>query len=341
MLTILAAVFVFGVLVTVHEFGHFITAKLTGMRVDEFAIGFGPKLYQQKDGDTLYSLRAIPLGGYNKIAGMDPDDPPEPGTFKSKPIPSRMLVILAGALMNFLLGFLIVLILTLPQTQGTEPVIQGFADGFPSQGESMLMKGDRILSIDGYRVLLTSDVTTGLSLGTDTSYDIVVQRNGEKKELHDVKLEPAEYDGVQRYGVDFTVKQLTVVDKVKNAVYRSYDYARLVWISLKQLVSGQVGIDQMSGPVGVTDVLVQTAQSSMTSFFLLIAFISINLGVMNLLPLPALDGGRLLFVLIELIARKPVPRKYEGYIHFGGFAILMLLMVYVTWQDILRLLGVA
>ena len=107
MLTILAAVFVFGVLVTVHEFGHFITAKLTGMRVDEFAIGFGPKLYQQKDGDTLYSLRAIPLGGYNKIAGMDPDDPPEPGTFKSKPIPSRMLVILAGALMNFLLPIII------------------------------------------------------------------------------------------------------------------------------------------------------------------------------------------------------------------------------------------
>ena len=243
--------------------------------------------------------------------------------------------------MNFLLGFLFVLILVLPQTEGTEPVIQGFADGFPSQGESMLMKGDRILSIDGYRVLLTSDVTTGLSLGTDTSYDIVVQRNGEKKELHDVKLEPAEYNGVQRYGVDFTVKQLTVVDKVKNAVYRSYDYARLVWISLKPLVSGQVGIDQMSGPVGVTDVLVQTAQSSMTSFFLLIAFISINLGVMNLLPLPALDGGRLLFVLIELIARRPVPRKYEGYIHFGGFAILMLLMVYVTWQDILRLLGAA
>ena len=122
---------------------------------------------------------------------------------------------------------------------------------------------------------------------------------------------------------------------------RWYDYARLVWMGLKQLVGGQVGIDQMSGPVGVTDVLVQTAQSSMTSFFLLIAFISINLGVMNLLPLPALDGGRLLFVLIELIARRPVPRKYEGYIHFGGFAILMLLMVYVTWQDILRLLGAA
>lgn len=220
----------------------------------------------------------------------------QPGTLAGAPIGWRALILAAGALMNFLLGFLIVLILVLPQTEGTEPVIQGFADGFPSQGESMLMKGDRILSIDGYRVLLTSDVTTGLSLGTDTSYDIVVQRNGEKKELHDVKLEPAEYDGVQRYGVDFTVKQLTVVDKVKNAVYRSYDYARLVWISLKQLVSGQVGIDQMSGPVGVTDVLVQTAQSSMTSFFLLIAFISINLGVMNLLPLPHWTAGRLLFV---------------------------------------------
>ena len=134
---------------------------------------------------------------------------------------------------------------------------------------------------------------------------------------------------------------LSLGDKIQNAVYRSYDYARLVWISLGQLLTGKVGINQLSGPVGVTDVLAQTAQSSMVSFFLLIAFISINLGVMNLLPLPALDGGRLLFVLIELIARKPVPRKYEGYIHFGGLAALMLLMLYVTWQDILRLMGAA
>ena len=134
---------------------------------------------------------------------------------------------------------------------------------------------------------------------------------------------------------------LSLGDKIQNAVYRSYDYARLVWISLGQLLTGKVGINQLSGPVGVADVLAQTAQSSMVSFFLLIAFISINLGVMNLLPLPALDGGRLLFVLIELIARKPVPRKYEGYIHFGGLAALMLLMLYVTWQDILRLMGAA
>ena len=339
-LTVILAILAFGCLVIVHEFGHFMAAKAAGVHVLEFWVGMGPSFAHKKIGETNFKLCILPFGGACVMEGEDTEQD-QPGTLAGAPIGWRALILAAGALMNFLLGFLIVLILVLPQTEGTEPVIQGFADGFPSQGESMLMKGDRILSIDGYRVLLTSDVTTGLSLGTDTSYDIVVQRNGEKKELHDVKLEPAEYDGVQRYGVDFTVKQLTVVDKVKNAVYRSYDYARLAWISLKQLVSGQVGIDQMSGPVGVTDVLVQTAQSSMTSFFLLIAFISINLGVMNLLPLPALDGGRLLFVLIELIARRPVPRKYEGYIHFGGFAILMLLMVYVTWQDILRLLGAA
>ena len=139
--------------------------------------------------------------------------------------------------------------------------------------------------------------------------------------------------------MDFTAKPLTVVDKVKNAVYRSYDYARLAWISLKQLVSGKVGIDQMSGPVGVTDVLVQTAQSSMTSFFLLIAFISINLGVMNLLPIPALDGGRLVFLIVEALRGKPVPRDKEGFVHMIGFVILMGIMVLVMFNDFARIFG--
>ena len=339
-LTVILAIVAFGCLVIVHEFGHFMAAKAAGVRVLEFWVGMGPAIAHHQFGETDFKLCILPFGGACVMDGEDTDDA-SPGTLSAAPIGWRALILASGALMNFLLGFLIVLVLMLPQSTGTTPVIDDFAEGFPSQGESMLMEGDRIVSIDGYRVLLVSDVSTGLSLGEDTSYEIVVQRSGETVTLHDVKLEPAEYDGVQRYGIDFTVVPLSLGDKIQNAVYRSYDYARLVWISLEQLLTGKVGINQLSGPVGVTDVLAQTAQSSMVSFFLLIAFISINLGVMNLLPLPALDGGRLLFVLIELIARKPVPRKYEGYIHFGGLAALMLLMLYVTWQDILRLMGAA
>lgn len=339
-LIIILAIIAFGCLVIVHEFGHFLAAKAAGVRVLEFWVGMGPAIAHHKFGETDFKLCILPFGGACVMDGEDTEDE-SPGTLAGAPLGWRALILAAGALMNFLLGFLIVLVLVLPESTGTTPVIDSFADGFPAQGETMLMEGDRILSIDGYRVLLVSDVSTALSLGGDSSYDIVVRRNGEKVNLQDVTLEPAVYDGVERYGIDFSVVQMSFIDKVQNAVYRSYDYARLVWISLEQLVTGKVGVNQLSGPVGVTDVLVQTAQSSMVSFFLLIAFISINLGVMNLLPLPALDGGRLLFVLIELIARRPVPRKYEGYIHFGGFAVLMLLMLYVTWQDIMRLIGVA
>ncbi|MDO4286486.1 MAG: RIP metalloprotease RseP [Eubacteriales bacterium] len=339
-LTIILAILAFGCLVIVHEFGHFMAAKVAGVHVLEFWVGMGPAIAHRKFGETDFKLCILPFGGACVMEGEDTEDD-APGTLAGAPLGWRALILAAGALMNFLLGFVIVLLLILPQSRTANTVIDGFADGFPSQGEAMLMEGDQILRIDGYRILLNADISTALSMGDDTKYDIVVRRNGEKLTLHDVPLEAAEYDGVVRYGIDFSVEDMTFIGKLKNAAFRSYDYGRLVWLSLKQLVTGKVGLNQMSGPVGVTDVLVQTAQSSMMNFFALIAFISINLGVMNLLPLPALDGGRLLFVLIELIARKPVPRKYEGYIHFGGFAALMLLMLYVTWQDIMRLIGAA
>ena len=183
MLTILAAVFVFGVLVTVHEFGHFITAKLTGMRVDEFAIGFGPKLYQQKDGDTLYSLRAIPLGGYNKIAGMDPDDPPEPGTFKSKPIPSRMLVILAGALMNFLLPIILfsgIFMLEGRQELVNEPILGTVVDGMAAE-RAGLRNGDRILTINNKPVATWTEVVTNLRASGTNPVTLTAESKGAVK----------------------------------------------------------------------------------------------------------------------------------------------------------------
>lgn len=337
-LTVILAIVAFGFLIIAHEFGHFMAAKAAGVRVLEFWVGMGPAIAHHNFGGTEFKLCILPFGGACVMDGEDSEDE-APGTLTGASLGWRALILAAGALMNFLIGFLIILLILLPVSTTSTTVIESFADGFPSQGETMLMEGDQFLSIDGYRILLSADISTALSRGDDTNYDIVVKRNGEKVELKNVPLVVAEYDGEQRYGLNFTTEELTFTGKIKNAVFRSYDYARLVWISLGDLLTGKVGMNQMSGPVGVTDVLVQTAKSSMQSFFLLIAFISINLGVMNLSPLPALDGGRLLFVLIELIARRPVPRKYEGYIHFGGFAVLMLFMLYVTWQDILRLVG--
>ena len=334
---LILAILGFGFLIVVHELGHFFAARAAGVRVLEFWIGMGPAFYSRKIGETEFKLCILPFGGACVMDGEDSEEA-TPGTLSGASCGWRALILAAGALMNFLVGFLIVLILILPTDTIVSTRLESFADGFPAQGESMLMKGDRIVSIDGYRVLLSSDVSTALSRG-DGTYDIVVERAGEKLTVNDVKIPLAEYDGVKRYGVNFQVEQAGFFQKVQNAVYRSVDFARMVWLSLGDMISGKVHLDQMAGPVGVTGILVQTARSSLESFFLLIAFISINLGVMNLLPLPALDGGRLLFVLIELIARKPVPRKYEGYIHFGGFAVLMLFMLYITLQDILRLIG--
>lgn len=335
---VILAILAFGFLVIVHEFGHFMAAKAAGVRVLEFWVGMGPAILSHTFGDTVFKLCILPIGGACVMDGED-EESNEKGTLNGAPIGWRALILAAGALMNFLIGFLIVLVIYMPADTTAVPVIESFADGFPSQGETMLMEGDRILSMDGFHILRAADISTALSRGDDEQYEIVVRRNGEKITLHNVKLALADYDGQQRYGLNFATEQLTVGGKLREAAMLSLDYARLVWISLGDLVSGKVGMDQMSGPVGVTGVLAQTARTNMQSFFLLIAFISINLGVMNLLPLPALDGGRLLFVLIELVARRPVPRKYEGYVHFGGFAVLMLFMLYVTWQDIMRIIS--
>ena len=259
--TVILAILAFGFLIIVHEFGHFMAAKAAGVRVLEFWVGMGPAILHHKFGETDFKLCLLPFGGACVMDGEDSEDE-APGTLSGAPIGWRALILAAGALMNFLIGFLIVLLLVLPQKEAAIPVIESFADGFPSQGESMLMEGDRIVRIDGFRILLSSDISTGLSRGDDTTYEIVVERDGKKLTLTDVPLEPAEYDGTLRYGLNFEVTELGIAGRLQQAAYKSIDFARLVWISLGDLVTGKVGMDQMSGPVGVTDVLAQTAQSS-------------------------------------------------------------------------------
>ena len=342
MLQIILAILAFGLLVIVHEFGHFITAKRGGVQVNEFWIGMGPTLLKKQHNGTLYCLKLLPFGGACVMEGEDSESDND-HAFGKASLPRRMLIVAAGALMNFLVGFLIVLAVIQPNGPNGGYIVSTIDSVDPASTAAAaggLQAGDEILEVDGYNILLRSDFEMALSRGMDTTYEVVVRRDGEKVTLPAVVLEATieGEDGRKMIGLTFAEQPDSIGMHVNMAVRTSLNYARLVWVSLGMLVSGQVGVDQLSGPVGVASVMATTASYSISAFLQLVAFISINLGVMNLLPLPALDGGRLVFLIIEGIRRKPVPAKYEGYIHAAGLMLLLALMVYVTGQDIVRLI---
>lgn len=338
MLTILAAIFVFGVLVTVHEFGHFITAKMTGMRVDEFAIGFGPKIYQQKDGETLYSLRAIPLGGYNKIAGMDPDDPVEPNAFNSKPIPARMLVILAGALMNFILP--IILFSGIFMVEGrlqlvNEPVLGTVVDEM-SAARAGLKAGDRIVTIDGKNVETWTDVVLNLRKAGTEEVTLTAERNGV---LQTYKMTPM-FDkdaGRPLIGVSpkFSKESLGFFGSIKEGFIYTKNIGLSMVSGLYRIVSGNAPAD-VAGPIGVAQMAGQVAEKGLLPLMNFVAFLSINLGVINLLPLPALDGGHFVLLLLEALRGKPLGGKAMTNIQMVGVALILALTVFSTFKDITR-----
>ena len=338
MLTILAAIFVFGVLVTVHEFGHFITAKMTGMRVDEFAIGFGPKIYQQKDGETLYSLRAIPLGGYNKIAGMDPDDPVEPNAFNSKPIPARMLVILAGALMNFILP--IILFSGIFMVEGrlqlvNEPVLGTVVDEMAA-ARAGLKAGDRIVTIDGKNVETWTDVVLNLRKAGTEEVTLTAERNGV---LLTYKMTPM-FDkdaGRPLIGVSpkFSKESLGFFGSIKEGFIYTKNIGLSMVSGLYRIVSGNAPAD-VAGPIGVAQMAGQVAEKGLLPLMNFVAFLSINLGVINLLPLPALDGGHFVLLLLEALRGKPLGGKAMTNIQMIGVALILALTVFSTFKDITR-----
>ena len=343
MLQIILAILAFGMLVIVHEFGHFITAKRGGVQVNEFWIGMGPTLLKKEHNGTLYCLKLLPFGGACVMEGEDEESASE-HAFGKASLPRRMLIVAAGALMNFLVGFLIVLAVIQPNGPNGGYIVSTIDSVDPASTAAAaggLQAGDEILEVDGYNILMRSDFEIALARGADTTYEVVVRRDGEKITLPAVVLEATieGEDGRKMIGLTFAEQPDSIGMHINMAVRTSVNYARMVWASLGMLVTGQVGVDQLSGPVGVAEVMATTASYSIAAFLQLVAFISINLGVMNLLPLPALDGGRLVFLILEGIRRKPVPAKYEGYIHAAGLMLLLALMVYVTGQDILRIVA--
>ena len=338
MLTILAAVFVFGVLVTVHEFGHFITAKLTGMKVEEFAIGFGPTLYQQKDGDTLYSLRAIPLGGYNKIAGMDPDDPVTEDGFNSKPIPSRMLVILAGALMNFILPVILfsgIFMINGMEKPVDQPVL-GKVVFEMAADKAGLQPGDRIITINGEKVRTWTEVVEKLRTNGTKQVQLTAERSGITGTYI---MQPEFNKEVGRPLIGISPQFEKIQPGVFESIGMGFSYTKYVIVSmvegLRNIILGKANAD-VAGPIGVAKMAGSIAEQGVLPLMNFVAFLSINLGVINLLPLPALDGGHFVLLLLEALRGKPLGSKAMNNIQLIGIGLILAITVFSTFKDITR-----
>ena len=349
---IVIAIIAFGVLIGIHEFGHFIAAKSLGVKVNEFSIGMGPAIFKRQKGETLYALRILPIGGYCAMEGED-EETDDPRCFSRQRGWKKIIILAAGSFMNFLLGLVLVLVIFSQAAGFNAPVISGFTENNPYEGENALQVGDEIYSVDGHRIYFTGNFSLYLSRNSSQVYDIVVIRDGERVELNDFAMKPYEQaDGSTAYGLSFSVVEANLGNTLKYSWYTTIDFVRQVWLALSDLVGGLMGLDDMAGVVGIVDMIndvgSETAQNEGVGIALmdigcLVAFIAVNLAVMNMLPIPALDGGRVLFVLlnglIHLITRKRIPARYEGYVHTAGFVLLLGLMVVVMYNDISRIIS--
>ena len=347
---IVIALLIFGIIVTIHEFGHFICAKLSGIKVLEFAVGMGPKIISKQFGETRYSLRLIPMGGFCAMEGEDTSGD-DPRSFRNAKLWKRMIVLVAGAAMNFVLGIIMTTILcsmfeVIPTTQ-----ISGFSGKVNDDGSKTyyaqsykdgLRHGDTIVKIDNTNVYSFLDIDYMFSTFKSSTHDVVVKREGKRIKLENVTFHDEAGGGMMDFGLVTKDKSMLSVAKCSGQTFMSMGH--IVTMSLEQMISGKLSKDDIAGPVGVVSAInesTQEAESTEDMIFQTIyttAMITINVGIMNLLPFPALDGGRLLFCFIELIRRKPVKPEHEGYVHLAGMVLLFGVMILATINDIVRII---
>ena len=379
MVTALVTIVIFLVMISLHEFGHFFVAKLCGITVLEYAIGMGPAILKKQRGETLYSVRILPIGGYCKMEGEDGESD-EPGAFCNQKIWKRFLVVVAGAVLNVILGFAIFVIIAVSTAPFASNVISSL-DERSYMYEAGVMPGDKIIEINGRKISFYRDIE--LYKSEITSSDTVVmkvKRDGVKLEF---EFPLSKLSGIRTYGADgYTeetymngvsetktykysedavidesiigktetidslmlgfspkIEELSFISAVKEAYFNTKFVVRLVYKALFDLVSGKAGIEQVSGPVGIVDAINTAVNSdySVLSVLSLAALLTINLGVFNLLPLPALDGGRIFFMIIELIRRKPIPAEKEGLVHAIGLLLLLAFALVISAKDIFML----
>lgn len=378
MIRILLALLVLDVLVMIHEFGHFIVAKLTGVKVNEFAIGMGPRLFKWGRGETVYSVRAFPIGGFCAMEGED-EGAPTPSalggnadrdavaadgsrSFANKKVWQRILIVVAGAVMNLLLGFVLLLVyngvLTEPPANYDKVLFPTTTiarlEGDTTAYQSGLRPGDTILEVNGRRILMDTDLTMEMQNDADGVLQMVVLRStedGEQKVTLDavkfvLQEDPESGRRYLKYDFSLLGVERGVWNTVTYSAKQEMSIATIVWRTLVDMVQGDYGLNDLSGPVGTVDIIADAVGDAVSdtrsleawrSLVMLMTMITVNLGVFNLLPLPALDGGRLLFLLWEGLTRKPVPAKYEALVHFVGIVLLVLLMLVITYSDITKL----
>jgi len=350
-MTILFAILLFSFLIFIHELGHFVVAKLSGVQVNEFALFMGPAIFKKTVGETTYSLRCIPIGGYCAMEGEDTDTD-NPRSFQKAAWWKRLCILLAGAFMNFVTGVLLIAICLAPAKQFIAPVIAEVEPGCTIVKDGGLQVGDRFLELDGETIYTSGDFSMMLAVNPGDYHDIVVERNGQKLTFENYFLEKHEFLNEEgepelRYGFSFGIEDYTFGKKVEAIWNNTFNQVRAVRLSLQMLFAGQAGMNDLMGPVGIVGVMsseAASAESTLETVLTLLSFgamLAINLAVMNLLPIPALDGGRALFllltVIIEKITRKKLDPKYEGYIHGVGMILLLGLMAVILFKDVFQL----
>lgn len=338
--TVLAMIFVFGLLIIGHELGHFTAAKLSGIKVLEFAFGMGPRLLHFGKKDTQYSLRAFPIGGFVKMLGED-EQVNDPRSFSTKPTAARMAVIAAGPVMNIIIPILIFAIIAI--TSGyTKPIVDKFAQ--PAQNSSIvypakaagLMPGDRIVKANGNAIRIFEDFKMYMYQNKDKPVKLVVNRNGELKSITITPIYDTE-QGTYLIGFDALFGKASLLEGLQYGVLNTWSLTKQVFSTFAGLISGRASLNDVSGPVGIIKYAGDAARQGFSTLLWFTALLSVNLAIMNLLPFPALDGGWLIILIIEGITRKKLNPNKVGIVNFIGFALLMLLMVLVTFKDVSRL----
>ncbi len=337
--TAVCAILIFCILIFVHELGHFLAAKLLKIRVHEFAIGMGPKLFAKQKGETLYSVRALPIGGFCALEGEDASSSDE-RALSNKPAWAKLIVLVSGAFMNLLLGLLL-LFFVYGTAQGISvPQVYDVSPGSAAEAAGM-MAGDEITHFGGKRIHIVSDLSWEMSKLTGEETTVTIRREGETKTL---SVSPQKTETGYALGIRMMAKENNLFLTIKSGFYTTVFYVRVVLESVIDLLQGKIGFQNMAGPIGIVSeigtAVKETVESGWAGFLSLLQLailLTINLGVFNLLPIPALDGGRIFFVFVEMIRRKPIPPEKEGIVHLVGFALLILLSLVIAYMDITKL----
>ncbi len=347
-LIIIFGIFLFNLIVFVHEFGHFFWAKKFGVKVNEFAIGMGPKVFKFQKGETVFSLRLFPIGGFCAMEGED-EASDDPNAFEKKAAWQKAIIVAFGAIMNLVLGFIMMIFLLAPNKQFASTTVSKFSEDAKSS-QTGLQIGDKIVKVDGVKVNTYKDLAFTLIADRKENFDIGVIRNGEAIHLDDVQFEVLKPEtGRAVTKIDFYVEPIenNFFTLIRQSFFDTISTVKTVWASLIGIITGRFSVREMSGPIGIASVIGEATNEGLKKSFWaaianivsLMAMITINLGIFNLLPLPALDGGRLMFLILEMITGKKVNPKYEGWIHTLGFFLFIAFMLYISYSDILRLFG--